>query len=119
MPKPDYTSLTIGAIAQVDSIRERAYFEAISPVATGRHPLHDLLEHVERFHRIPARGMRCASTKPGTVGPIDERCKDWPQVNPSTGRRAAVDRLETVIALRAARVSRGSNRGPAILQLGD
>lgn len=57
------------AIDQVDSIREWAYFEFISLVATGRHPLHGLLQHVERFDRIPTGGMRCASTRPESVAP--------------------------------------------------
>lgn len=105
---------------RLTSCANRRRLKIISLVATGRHSLHGLLQHVERFHRIPSGGMRCASTRPESVGPIDGRRRDWPQVNPSTvtssGGRSARDgdRLRG-----AAPVSRGSNRGPAILQLGE
>jgi len=75
-------------------------------------------EHPIRLRTYETHVLR--RDKPGSVGPIDKRRVDLAsgQIH-RLERRAAADRLETVIALRAAPVSRGSNRGPAILQLGD
>ena len=79
------------AIAELQSFRLTAFANARSfhsslwwrLVAT---PSTILLEFVERFHRIPSRGMRCASTRPGSVGPIEDA-----DSKKSSGDRSARD----------------------------